>query len=328
MTTPTGEILTYSENPALLGELVGKARQVASELGWSVSALILKATDDGNAQNAIPAGVDSVYAVTDERLKEFHPDAFTDALCGVLSQVRPQLVLIGATKQGLEIAPRAAERIKAGYAAWVVDFRVQKEPVQVTAKCMLYSGVGAGVYRFHTDTAVLTSAPGVFSPPAPEGKPARVVPVQVSFHPSRLSILGYQARGAGSSRLEEAKAIVDVGQGVKQKEDLAMIEPLVELFGAQLAGSRPVASDRDWFPEWLGLSGKKVSPELCVTIGLSGAVQHIIGIRDSRLIVAVNSDEGAPIFFQADYGVVADLYAFLPAFIERLKARGARPAWS
>ena len=88
-----------------------------------------------------------------------------------------------------------------------------------------------------------------------------------------------------------------------------------------------MSSDRDWFPEWLGLSGAKVKPELCLTIGVSGAVQHVVGIRDSRVIAAVNNDENAAIFAQADIGVVADLNEFLPVLMERLKSKGARPAW-
>jgi len=99
------------------------------------------------------------------------------------------------------------------------------------------------------------------------------------------------------------------------------------MLDGQLACSRPIASDRDWFPEWLGLSGAKIKPELCLTVGVSGAIQHIVGIRDSHLIAAVNTDEGAAIFSQADYGVVADLYEFIPALMERIKARSIHPVW-
>ncbi|MFN2176955.1 MAG: electron transfer flavoprotein subunit alpha/FixB family protein, partial [Anaerolineales bacterium] len=126
---------------------------------------------------------------------------------------------------------------------------------------------------------------------------------------------------AGESSLEAAKFVVVFGQGVQHRDDLEMMHTVAELLEGQLACSRPIASDRDWFPDWLGLSGAKVKPELCLTIGVSGAIQHIIGIRDSRLIAAINNDENAPIFSQADYGIVADLYEFLPAFIERLKSR-------
>jgi electron transfer flavoprotein alpha subunit len=142
-----------------------------------------------------------------------------------------------------------------------------------------------------------------------------------------LTIQEYKPKPASGARLEEARLVVDVGQGVKQRDDLQMIQALADFLDGQIACSRPIASDRDWFPEWLGLSGAKIKPELCLTVGVSGAIQHIVGIRDSRLIAAVNNDEGAAIFAQADYGVVADLYEFLPALMDRMKARGIRPAW-
>jgi electron transfer flavoprotein alpha subunit len=145
---------------------------------------------------------------------------------------------------------------------------------------------------------------------------------------AQLTVIGERPKSAGGPRLEEAKAIVDIGRGVKRLEDLEMIRQLADLLGGQLSCSRPVSSDRDWLPEWLGLSGAKVKPELCVTLGVSGAIQHVVGIRESRVIAAVNNDEEAAIFAQADVGVVADLDEFLPILIERLQARGAGPAWS
>ena len=111
------------------------------------------------------------------------------------------------------------------------------------------------------------------------------------------------------------------GQGVRARDDLALAEELAHLLNGQVACSRPVSSERDWFPEWLGLSGLKLSPDLCITLGISGSIQHMIGIRDSKVIVAVNTDENAGIFAQADYGVHADLYQFVPALIEAIKTR-------
>jgi len=124
--------------------------------------------------------------------------------------------------------------------------------------------------------------------------------------------------------LETALAVVDVGQGFRQREDLALASSLAEVLGAQLGCSRPMAADRDWFPEWLGLSGRKVTPRLVVTLGIAGAVQHMVGIREARVIAAVNIDENAGIFSQADVGVVADLYEFVPAWWTR-SGRGASP---
>jgi electron transfer flavoprotein alpha subunit len=141
-------------------------------------------------------------------------------------------------------------------------------------------------------------------------------------------VTGERAKSVTGTRLHEANAVVDVGRGVKSLEDLAVARTLAGLLDAQLGCSRPVSSDRDWLPEWLGLSGAKVGPELCLTLGVSGAVQHVVGIRDSRVIAAVNNDENAAIFSQSDIGVVADLNEFSPVLIERLGSRQARPIWS
>jgi electron transfer flavoprotein alpha subunit len=139
-----------------------------------------------------------------------------------------------------------------------------------------------------------------------------------------MTILEYKEKAAAGVRWEDAPMIVDVGQGMNEKSDLAMAEELAALFDGQVACTRPIASERDWFPEWLGLSGKKVHADLCVTLGVSGSIQHVVGIRDSKTIVAVNNDENAGIFSQADYGVVADLHQFVPALIAALQARSAK----
>ncbi len=321
MATQTGEILVLSENPTLLRELAGKARRIADDMGWGVAALALR-SEPGEADEALAsAGIDAVYEIVDPRLSEFHADLYSDALAGAIGAIQPRVVLVGATKQGLEIAPRVAERVQAGYAAWALDFSVEPSSGQTTAKCMIYSGIGTAVYRFKKPIAILSVAPGSFEPVEGGQRALQVIPLQVAWRAPRLEMLGYREKSGGSSRWEEAQAIVDVGQGVKQKEDLALVDELAQLLGGQMACSRPVAADRDWFPEWLGLSGKKVKPKLCVTIGVSGAIQHVVGIRDSRVVVAINVDENAGIFLQADYGVVADLYEFLPRLVERMKAR-------
>jgi electron transfer flavoprotein alpha subunit len=192
---------------------------------------------------------------------------------------------------------------------------------------MLYSGTGMATYRFKPQTAIMSVAPGVFEPVSVPEKTARFVAVDHISTAPRLTILESRPKAASGTRLEDANLVVDVGQGVQKSEDLEMVRALTSMLDGQIGCSRPIASDRDWFPEWLGLSGKKVSPELCLTIGVSGSIQHIVGIRDSRIIAAVNNDESAPIFTQADYGIVADLYAFLPVLMERIKSRGVHPVW-
>ncbi len=313
-------IFVFCENPTLLKELLGKARQQADSLGWAVAAVAA----GKDAASLGEMGADVAYTVEGDVR---NPETTTAILAAAVSQIQPAVVLIGATKLGMETAPRVAERLAAGYAAWVVGFEVEAATHTTKAQCMLYTGTGLATYQFKPGTAILTVAPGVFEAKVAPGKTADVVALGVPDVSPRLNIVEYKPKPSSGARLEEAKLVVDVGQGVKQREDLQMIQGLADLLDGQLGCSRPIASDRDWFPEWLGLSGAKIKPELCLSVGVSGAIQHIVGIRDSRVIAAVNTDEGAAIFTQADYGIVADLYEFIPALVERIKARGIRPFW-
>jgi electron transfer flavoprotein alpha subunit len=311
------DILIWSEKASLARELASQARAVVDKVGGSVFAVQYSLTEtiDWNE-----CGVDGVYTcdvATD-------PETCVAVVSGAVKQANTGLVLIGATKLGMEVAPRVAERMNAGYAAWTIGLEIDAASC-VTARCMLYTGTGLATYQLKPGLVVLTAASGVFEA-KDTTKQARVEALNVTLDAARITVVGDQPKAKGV-RLEEAKLVVDVGQGVKQREDLEMIHALANTLDGQLACSRPVASDRDWFPEWLGLSGAKIKPELCLTVGVSGAIQHIVGIRDSRVIAAVNNDENAAIFTQADYGVVADLYEFLPALMERLIARGIRPAW-
>lgn len=311
-------ILIWSEKASLACELASQARTVADQVGGSVCAVQYGLSE---AVNWSECGVDVAYtieAATD-------PETCVAVLAGAMQQANAGLMLIGATKLGMEVAPRVAERASAGYGAWTVGFEVDAAN-SVTARCMLYTGTGLATYQFKPGPVILTAASGAFEAKA-VSKPTRVEALNVSLGAARITVVGDQPKAKGA-RLEEAKLVVDVGQGVKVREDLEMIRTLADALDGQMACSRPVASDRDWFPEWLGLSGAKIKPELCLTVGVSGAIQHIVGIRDSRVIAAVNNDENAAIFTQADYGVVADLYEFLPVLMERLKARGIRPVWT
>ncbi|MBT4291080.1 electron transfer flavoprotein subunit alpha/FixB family protein, partial [bacterium] len=191
-------------------------------------------------------------------------------------------------------------------------------------ECMIYSGIGVNTYRLQTKPAMVTVSGGVFEAIEASGKTAEVVPVSVDIQAPKLTVIEEKGKRAVGKRLEDAPVIVDVGQGFKEREDVGMADELAELLSGQVSCSRPISSERDWFPEWIGLSGAQLSPDLCFTVGTSGAIQHMIGIRNSNIIVAVNNDEYAGSHYQADYGVVADLYEFLPALIEAIKKRSVQ----
>ena len=254
------------------------------------------------------------------------PQDIVALMAQVISSSQVALVLVGATKTGMEVAPRLAERCGASYAAWAVRIEIAAETGSSSASCMLYAGSGLAEYHFAALATVLSVAEGVFEACETDGRHARVEQIEVTGGPPSLTVTGERAKSSPGTRLQDANAVGDVGRAWSL-EDLVVVRTLGDLLDAQLGCSRPVSSDRDWFPEWLGLSGAKIKPEICLTLGVSGAVQHVVGIRDSRVIAAVNSDENVAIFTQADIGVVADLNEFSPVLIERLRSRDARPGW-
>ncbi len=149
---------------------------------------------------------------------------------------------------------------------------------------------------------------------------------EVPLEQAEIAIVGVERKQLSGINLEEAEIIVGVGRGFKKKDDLKLAFELAELLGAQVGASRPIAADYKWLPEdaWIGISGKRVSPKLYIAIGISGAPQHMAGVMNSKIIVAINKDKTAPIFKQADYGVVADLYQFLPVLIKKLKEKKSK----
>ncbi|MCB9420004.1 MAG: electron transfer flavoprotein subunit alpha/FixB family protein [Ardenticatenaceae bacterium] len=312
-------ILVYSEKQQLVRELLGKARQVADE----VAVVVLGESVPDYVAGLGAWGANTVYTVANPLLVGLNPETYTDALAGVIEQVKPDLVLVGATKSGLEISARVAARIGAGVASFCVDFSL--DDGGVTADCMIYSGVGKNTYKIKTQPAMATVNAAVFTA-VETGGTAEITAVSPTIKEPAMKIVQYKEKAAAGVKWEDAPMIVDVGQGMKEKENLVIAEELAAIFDGQVACSRPVSSERDWFPEWLGLSGKKVHADLTITLGISGSIQHVVGIRDSKTIVAINNDENAGIFSQADYGVVADLHEFVPIFTAALKAKSARLA--
>jgi electron transfer flavoprotein alpha subunit len=318
-------ILVWSERQTVVLELLGKAHQVADYAGCEVFVCTLGEVGMAERQVFAAHGADAICAIAANVADSAR---WADMLGAAITHFEPGVVLIGGTKMGMDVAPRVAERTGAAYAAWAVEIEIDRTSDEASASCMLYGGAGLAKYRFTRSMTLLTVAPGAFEAKELEGRSARVETLAIPAGVSGVTVLGDRPKVKDGARLEDAPAVVDIGQGVKELKDLEMVRGLAGLLNAQLGCSRPVSSDRDWLPEWLGLSGAKVKPQLCLTIGISGAIQHMVGIRESRVIAAVNNDENAAIFMQADIGIVADLYDFLPILTERLQARGVRPVWT
>jgi electron transfer flavoprotein alpha subunit len=314
-------VWAFSELPQLELELLGKGRSIADQLGAELVAV----STEQDAQKLIQYGADKVLALTNQELKTFQVDTYTDALTALVTERKPDIILIGATRSGLEFAPRLAERLKTG----CVTETTKLEP-DAEKNCLLADRVSWGGNLVETQLSkskpqIVTIPRGLFSPLQMDtSRKGEVTKVEPKVKPPNTKLVETKPKQAKGPKLSEAPVIVAFGRGVRKKEDIALIEQFAQAIGGVVGCSRPIAEDLGWLPEdqYIGLSGQKVSPKLYFALGISGQIQHLTGIRNSRIIVALNNDPKAPIFEFSDYGIVADLYQAIPTLTEAVKALG------
>jgi electron transfer flavoprotein alpha subunit len=236
-------------------------------------------------------------------------------LAAAAKSANADLVLVGATKKGKDVAPRLAAHLDWTYAPESVE--LAKEGSDWVAARMVLSGNSKATYRMGAK-AVVTATPKTFEAgPAPG---AKVGASGVAASP--VHVAERKQKTASSFDLGSAQVVIGVGRGFKRKEDIALADELAKVFpGGAVGCSRPIAADLKWLGEehWIGLSGHAIKPKAYIACGVSGQIQHVAGIRGAKLVIAINSNKDAPIFQVADYGVVGDLYQVLPKLTQALK---------
>lgn len=312
------DILVYCDREQTALELVSGGRDLAQALRLGLSAAALGPGAREAAGRLAASGAGRVYAGDDPALEGLPADVVAAALSQIAEQAEAVCVLLGSTRRGKELAPRLAQKLKAGCvtdanALAVVDGELVAER---------YAFGGATVAREVVDTPVKVFAvmPKTFDAGA-AGSPGTVIEAALTLTPSPVRIVDRRPKKVESVSLDAAARIVGVGRGIAKEEDLALARSLAEALRAELGCSRGI-SDFGWLSEerLIGLSGVKTKPDLYVAVGVSGQIQHSVGISGARIIVAINKDKDAPIFQLSDYGIVGDLYQVVPALIERLGA--------
>jgi electron transfer flavoprotein alpha subunit len=279
-------ILVFSEDDVLRGELCAKAAML------------------GTCHEASPASM---------KLADTNPDTAARAVVAAAKQVNADLVMVGHTKRGKDIAPRVAGHLDVAYASEAMEIRSEGgwnvERMVLSGNCKATYSLGA--------KAVVSAAHKAF-----EGKATGTAVGPQQVEASRVKITQAKAKPESDFDLSAAPVVVGVGRGFKQQGDLKLASELAQCFpGGAVGCSRPIAADLKWLGEehWIGLSGHQISPKAYIAVGISGQIQHIAGIRQSRLIVAVNTNKDAPIMQVADYAIVGDLYQVVPKMVQLLK---------
>ena len=300
-------VYLFSENPQLAAELV----TTAATLG-EVHAVCIGAAA---AATLAGTGATSVVALEADRSR---PEAYAPALARLVGERGGDLLLVGATVSGWEIAARAAAILGIGLVSEATALRALPDGAWRSERIM-YAG-GAVQTETWTGPAVVTIAQGQAA--AASGGAVDVETVVVAAD-SRVRVVARTARERSGSNLASAARVVCVGMGLKKIDDLSLAGDLADALGAEMACTRPVAEDREWLPveRYIGISGVKVRPDLYVGLGVSGQVQHTIGIRDAKVIVGINTDPDATLFAVCDYAVVGSLYEIAPLLAAAVRNR-------
>ncbi len=301
-------------------EALAAGRELAKASGSDVNAVVIGASVDALVEEAASCGADKVTVISDPALTEYTPDGYTAALEQLLHATTPRFVVFPHTYQVRDYAPKLATRLGRPFVSDVVALKEGTPPVLVrqffqgklnadveAAGEMVLLSVQAGAFRAAAQTV---SAKGTV-----ESFAVKIDPAQIRSKPEAPYRETQRAVDLGA-----AERIVAVGRGIAEKERLGIAEELAALIGAELAASRPIC-DNGWLPmeRQVGSSGQTVSPKLYLAVGISGAIQHLVGMKGSKTVVAINKDENAPIFETADYGIVGDLFEVVPALIDEIK---------
>jgi len=311
-------VWVFSENYKLTLEMLGKGRKIADTLKTELVAVLVGNNVQEKANDLIKYGADKVYLVDNPVLERFQAEAYLSVLHNLTANYKPDILLIGSTKNGKPLAARLATRLETGCIPDCARLSVD-EKGRLIGERITYGGNGVAKVSFRSKPQIATIPARAFEKPEPQDRSGEVTKLDVQIEEPKTEVVETKPLQTSSVNIEEAKVIVSCGRGMEKKEDKILLEDLAKILGGQVGNSRPLAEDRKWFTEWVGLSGHKVKPKLYVACGISGVIQHVAGIRDSKIIVAINNDPEAPIFEVADYGIVGDLYEILPALTEALK---------
>jgi len=314
------EILVFSEKDDLALELVSKGREFGAALNMGLAAALLGEEADTRADEYFAYGADRVYVAEHPALADFHAEAFAEALYQIAQQHDAQILLLASTKRGKELAPRVAQKLGAGCVTDATAVEVQDGNLLISRYALGGNTVASELIK--TPHKVIAVMPKTFELGVKEARQGEVVNVDLELRQPRTRIVERREKVGEAVNLEEAEVLVCIGRGLAKKEDLGMIEELARALSAEIGCTKSLCTDYQWLSEdrLVGLSGKKTSPRLAISIGISGQIQYSVGIRGARIAVAINKDSNAPIFTLSDYGIAGDLYQVVPKLVEALQA--------
>lgn len=304
-------------------ELLGEGRRQADKLGVKLTALLLGSNIEGLSKTLAEHGADEVLVADDKLLEHYTTDAYTKVICDLANERKPGILFVGATFIGRDLGPRVAARLNTGLTADCTSIDVDVENGDLLATRPAFGGnLMATIACPNHRPQMATVRPGVFAKVESNGSNCNIEEVKVDLTDSdvRTKVLETVKTTKDIIDISEANFIVSGGRGVGSKENFALLEELANVLGGTVAGSRG-AVEKGWIENayQVGQTGKTVKPSIYIACGISGAIQHVAGMQDSDIIIAINKDETAPIMKVADYAIVGDIKKVLPELIVQAK---------
>lgn len=295
-------------------ELVSAGRELTDATGGDLHLAVISGGVDGFAEQLNLDGVDHVHTV--DHGEEFNHDVYTQATEALYAELDPTVLLMPNSVNGLDYAPAVANSLSLPLVSDTIAFEWNG---MLTATREMYGSKVETTIEVDAEDVAVTIRGGEW--PAGEGAgDAEITAFDVDIDEDAVKsrVTGFEEVGAGDVDISEAEVLVSIGRGIEEEENLELVERLADALGATLSSSRPIV-DAGWLPKnrQVGQSGKVVTPKVYLAIGISGAVQHVAGMKGSETIIAVNTDSNAPIFDIADYGIVGDLFEVVPELIDK-----------
>lgn len=321
-------VIAEQENGQLMNvtfELLGAAKELCAKLEEKCCAVLVTAAAGELPQQLIAAGADVVYVIEDAKYADYDTELYTDAICQLSKKYDPASIMFGATDDGRDLAPRVAARLHTGLCADCTALDVTDDKLVAWTRPALGGNICATIICDVNRPQMGTVRPKVFKPAELDNTRTGEV---IAFTPeagavSRVELVKKEALSSENAvKIDEADMIAAGGRGFGSKEKFDVLEQLATLFeNSAVAGTR-AAIDEGWLThsQQVGQSGKSVTPHIYFACGISGAIQHLSGMKDSDIIIAINKDAEAPIFTVAHYGIVGDVNVILPKLIEKIKA--------
>ena len=308
---------------AIATEELGCGRKLADDLGQELCAVLVGSDVSSFAQEAIAFGADKVYVIDDPLLKDYQTDSYVTVMEKVVKQVMPQVLLLGQTTIGRDLAPRLAFRLETTATLDCIELAIDPESKRLLQTKPVYGGNAQAIFTGESYPQIATVRVKAMSPLEPNAsRQGEIINIDAGLDPQaiRTKVLEKVVEEVEGIKLEDAEVVIAGGRGIGNAEGFKQLEELARLMKGAIGASRPPC-DNGWVPDTaqIGLTGKIVAPELYIAVALSGSSQHMSGCSGSKNIIAINKDSEANIFREARFGVVGDWKKVIPALTDKVK---------